>query len=66
MNTWSSIANPEGSHVPYWVVAPSLIPKKAVDRMKTDRRDAAQIARLMRSGDHIHAASSTAPPHSNR
>ncbi|HSX79324.1 MAG TPA: IS110 family transposase, partial [Candidatus Saccharimonadia bacterium] len=34
-----------------WVVAPSLIPKKAGDRVKTDRRDARQLARLMRSGD---------------
>jgi transposase len=34
-----------------WVVAPSLIPKKAGDRVKTDRRDAIQLARLMRSGD---------------
>lgn len=33
------------------VVAPSLIPKKPGDRVKTDRRDAAQLARLMRSGD---------------
>jgi transposase len=33
------------------VVAPSLIPKKAGDRVKTDRRDARQLARLMRSGD---------------
>jgi transposase len=33
-----------------WVVAPSLIPKKAGDRMNTDRRDALQLARLMRSG----------------
>jgi transposase len=33
------------------VVAPSLIPKKAGDRVKTDRRDAVQLARLMRSGD---------------
>jgi transposase len=33
------------------VVAPSLIPKKAGDRVKTDRRDAIQLARLMRSGD---------------
>src|SRR5919106_3654881 len=38
------------SHV-CWVVAPSLIPKKAGDRVKTDRRDAGQLARLMRSGD---------------
>jgi transposase len=34
-----------------WVVAPSLIPNKAGDRVKTDRRDAMQLARLMRSGD---------------
>jgi transposase len=34
-----------------WVVAPSLIPKKAGDRVKTDRRDAVQLARFMRSGD---------------
>lgn len=34
-----------------WVVAPSQIPKKAGDRVKTDRRDAMQLARLLRSGD---------------
>jgi transposase len=34
-----------------WVVAPSLIPKKPGDRVKTDRRDAQPLARLMRSGD---------------
>src|SRR5882672_7806252 len=34
-----------------WVVAPSLIPKKAGDRVKTDHRDAVQLARLARSGD---------------
>ena len=33
------------------VVAPSLLPKQAGDRVKTDRRDALQLARLMRSGD---------------
>jgi transposase len=33
------------------VVAPSLIPRKPGDRIKTDSRDAVQIARLMRSGD---------------
>lgn len=33
------------------VVAPSLIPRKAGDRVKTDRRDAVQLARLLRSGD---------------
>jgi transposase len=33
------------------VVAPSLIPKKAGDRVKTDRRDATQLARLMRAGE---------------
>src|SRR6266516_1380356 len=34
-----------------WVVAPSLIPKRAGDRFTTDRRDAMPLARLMRSGD---------------
>jgi transposase len=34
-----------------WVVAPSLLPKQAGDRVKTDRRDAGQLARLARSGD---------------
>src|SRR6201988_2642784 len=34
-----------------WVVAPSLIPKKPGDRVKTNRRDAVQLARLARSGD---------------
>ena len=34
-----------------WVVAPSLIPKKAGNRVKTDRRDAVHLARLIRSGD---------------
>jgi transposase len=33
------------------VVAPALIPKKAGDRVKTNRRDAIKLARLMRSGD---------------
>jgi transposase len=34
-----------------WVVAPSLIPKKAGARVTTDRRKASQWARLRRSGD---------------
>jgi transposase len=34
-----------------WVVAPSLIPTKAGDRVTTDRRDAIQRARLARAGD---------------
>lgn len=33
------------------VVAPSLIPAKPGDRVKTDRRDATKLARLLRSGD---------------
>ena len=33
------------------VVSPSLIPKKASDRVKTDRRDADQLARLYRAGE---------------
>ena len=34
-----------------WVVAPSLIPTKPGDRVKTNCRDAIKLARLMRSGD---------------
>jgi len=33
------------------VVAPSLMPKRPGDRVKNDRRDAMEIARLLRSGD---------------
>ena len=33
------------------VVAPSLIPRKPGDKVKTDRRDAVTLARLLRSGD---------------
>jgi transposase len=33
------------------VVAPSLIPKRPGDKVKTDRRDALKLARLLRSGD---------------
>jgi len=37
--------------IPCAVVSPSLIPKKASDRVKTDRRDADQLARLLRAGE---------------
>lgn len=37
--------------IPCDVVSPSLIPKKASDRVKTDRRDAEQLARLYRAGE---------------
>jgi transposase len=53
-------AGPTG-YVVYWqlsslgvhceVVAPTLIPMKAGDRVKTDRRDAEKLARLYRSGE---------------
>jgi transposase len=33
------------------VIAPSLIPKKSGDRIKTDRRDAVSLARLLRAGE---------------
>jgi transposase len=40
------------------VVAPSLVPHKTGDRVKTDSRDAAKLARFLRSGDltaiHVH------------
>jgi transposase len=40
-----------GQGLPCQVVAPSLIPKKPGDKVKTDRRDAVELARLLRSGD---------------
>jgi hypothetical protein len=53
-------AGPTG-HVVYWqlaelgvqceVVAPTLVPVKAGNRVKTDRRDAEKLARCYRSGD---------------
>jgi transposase len=33
------------------VIAPSMVPKQAGDRVKTDRRDAVKLARFFRSGD---------------
>jgi transposase len=33
------------------VIAPSLVPKKAGDRVKTDRRDAEKLARSYRAGE---------------
>jgi len=35
------------------VAAPSLIPRAPGDKVKTDRRDAARLARLLRSGDLV-------------
>src|SRR6185312_13178581 len=53
-------AGPTG-YVVYWqlvalgvaceVIAPSLIPTKAGDRVKTDRRDAVKLARCYRAGE---------------
>ena len=53
-------AGPTG-YVIYWqlaelgvkceVIAPTLVPMKAGDRVKTDRRDAERLARSYRSGD---------------
>ena len=37
--------------VPCEVIAPSLVPKKAGDRVKTNRRDAEKLARCYRAGD---------------
>lgn len=34
-----------------WVVAPSLILKRAGDKIKTDQRDAIQLAQLFRAGE---------------
>jgi transposase len=40
-----------GLNIACLVVAPSLIPKRPGERVKTDRRDALKLARLLRSGD---------------
>jgi transposase len=40
-----------GLGVPCEVVAPTLVPTKAGDRVKTDRRDAEKLARSYRAGD---------------
>jgi transposase len=37
-------------HIPCDVIAPALIPRRAGDRIKTDRRDAGQLAVLYRAG----------------
>ena len=37
------------------VVAPTLVPKKSGDRVKTDRRDALKLARCHRNGDDLTA-----------
>jgi transposase len=46
------------------VVAPSLVPQKSGDRVKTDSRDAVKLARFLRSGDltaiHVHDEQSEA------
>src|SRR6266516_4502413 len=34
-----------------WVIVPTLIPTKPGDKVKTDRRDALKLARLLRSGE---------------
>jgi hypothetical protein len=47
---WRSRDLTQKGHV-CWAVAPSSIPKKPGDRVKTNRRDAIKLARLMRSGD---------------
>ncbi len=43
------------------VIAPSLTPKQAGDRVKTDRRDAEKLARFFRSGDltEVHVPDET-------
>ncbi len=38
------------------VVAPSLVPTRSGDRVKTDRRDAVRLARFLRSGDLTEVA----------
>ena len=40
----------EGQGVQCTVIAPALIPQRTGDRVKTDRRDADKLARLLRAG----------------
>ena len=44
------------------VVAPSLIPRKPGDRIKTDRRDAINLAKLHRAGELIVGVGSRSSP----
>ena len=37
------------------VVSPSMTPRRAGDRVKTDRRDCLMLARLARAGEHLRA-----------
>ena len=39
--------------VPCMVVAPSLIPTKVVAHVKTDKKDAIKLARLLRAGELV-------------
>ncbi len=50
MRLWRILAA-KGYGITVYVVAPSLIPKKAGDRVKTDRRDAVTLTRLYRAGE---------------
>src|SRR4051812_43697694 len=64
-------AGPTG-YVLYWqltqlgvsceVIAPSLVPAKAGDRVKTDRRDAEKLARCYRNGDLTAVGGPAAAP----
>jgi hypothetical protein len=47
---WPSPAHHLRGH-PWMVVAPSLIPRKSGDRVKTNRRDAVVLAKLLRAGE---------------
>ncbi|MDF2938453.1 MAG: family transposase [Paenibacillaceae bacterium] len=40
-------------NVPCTIIAPSLIPKRAGDKVKTDKRDAVRLARLFRAGELV-------------
>ena len=47
------------------VVAPSLVPKRPGERVKTNRRDAATLARLLRAGDLTPVWGSHVIPHTD-
>ena len=51
MRLWAGATAQDNLGVECEVVAPSLTPKRAGERVKTDRRDARKLARLLRAGE---------------
>ena len=51
MRFWTGAARLRQLGVECEVVAPSMTPTRAGDRIKTDKRDARKLARLLRAGE---------------